>query len=69
MAYTSLGIDSHPLILYGLICAGFGLGFGLITGILIVLVNGHDRNHHFADRTYWVMEDGISEGLAVIEGS
>jgi hypothetical protein len=55
--------------LYGLICAGFGLGFGLITGILIVLVNGHGRNHHFADRTYWVMEDGISEGLAVIEGS
>ena len=62
LPYTPLGVDSAPLILYGLISAGMGLGFGLIIGVLIFLVNGHLRHHHFADRTYWLMEDGISDG-------
>ncbi len=63
LPYVPLGVDSAGLILYGLICAGIGAGFGLIIGFLIFLSNGHGRNHHFVDATYWVMEDGISEGV------
>jgi len=63
-----MGLNSSDLILIGLICAGFGLAFGLVIGILILLVNSHLRYHHFADRTYWMMEDSISNGIE-IEGS
>lgn len=66
MPYNPLGVDSAQLILYGLISAGIGLGFGLVIGLLIYLVNGHLRHHHFADRTYWLMEDGISDGTIPI---
>ncbi len=67
LPYTALGVNSANLILFGLISAGIGMGFGLIIGFLILLTQGHERKHHFADRTYWLMEDGISDGVIPVE--
>ena len=33
---------------------------------MILLTNSHRRHHHFADRTYWLMEDGISDGVVPV---
>jgi hypothetical protein len=66
LPYVPLGEDSHQLIFYVLISAGIGLAFGLVIGFIIFLVNGHLRRHHFVDRTYWLMEDGISDGVAPV---
>jgi hypothetical protein len=66
LPYTVLGVDSAQLILYGLVCAGIGAAFGLAIGFLIFLSNGHNRDDHFADRTYWLMEDSISDGVVIV---
>lgn len=67
LPYVPNGQNSAPLILYGLISAGIGAAFGIFIGFLILLVNGHHRHHHFADRTYWLMEDCLSDSPVVIE--
>lgn len=36
-----------------------GVGFGLIAGVLCMLVSGHTRDDHFTDNTYWQQDDGI----------
>ena len=36
-----------------------GVGFGLIAGVLCMLVAGHTRDDHFTDATYWEQDDGI----------
>lgn len=43
LPYTPLGVDSAPLILYGLVCAGIGAAFGFAIGFLIYLANTHKR--------------------------
>jgi hypothetical protein len=72
LPYIPLGENSHQLIFYVLISAGIGLGTGLAIGFFIFVVNGHLKKHHFVDRTYWLMEDGISDGVVPVveeEGS
>lgn len=45
--------------LISLISAAMGIGFGLIAGLLVMLVSGHTREDHFHDFTYWLRDDGI----------
>ena len=37
------------------------MGFGIIVGLLIVVVNSHFRKDQFTDRTNWWMHDCLSE--------
>jgi hypothetical protein len=39
--------------------AGFGIAFGIITGLFVLLTTNHERLDHFTDYTYWVPDDGI----------
>ena len=43
----------------GLISIAFGVAFGAIIGVLVLLVSGHERKDHFTDTTYWMSGDGI----------
>jgi hypothetical protein len=45
-----------------LISLGIGLAFGILAGIFVLLVNGHESSNHFKDITYWFYKDGISNG-------
>ena len=44
----------------GLLAVAFGIGFGIIAGIFILILASHTRDDHFTDTTYWVDDDGIS---------
>ena len=44
----------------GLLAVAFGIGFGLIAGLFILICASHTREDHFTDTTYWVDDDGIS---------
>jgi hypothetical protein len=46
-------------LLIGVISAGIGLGFGLLSGILVLISTKHERYDYFDDYTYWVPDDGI----------
>ena len=39
--------------------AGFGIAFGIVTGLFVLLTTNHERLDHFTDYTYWVPDDGI----------
>lgn len=56
----------HREFLFGLIAAGFGLGFGIIAGFLVLIANGQKREEHFDDTSYWITDDGISTGIVPI---
>lgn len=43
----------------GLISIAFGVAFGSIVGLLVLLVAGHERKDHFTDTAYWMSGDGI----------
>ncbi len=36
------------------------MGFGIIAGLLILLVSSQKGTEHFTDRTYWNSDDGIT---------
>jgi len=42
-----------------MISAALGIGFGLISGLLVLAVTKHLKDDHFDDYTYWVPDDGI----------
>lgn len=44
----------------GLLAVAFGVGFGIVAGIFIMIFASHTRDDHFTDTTYWVDDDGIS---------
>lgn len=46
-------------IAVALISAALGIGFGLISGLIILAVTKHLKEDHFDDYTYWVPDDGI----------
>jgi len=48
-----------------LLSAAFGLGFGILAGIFVLLTTNHERLDHFTDYTYWVPDDGIRYPLQV----
>jgi hypothetical protein len=54
-------------LLIAAISAGIGIGFGVISGILIYIISGHKSEDHFADKTYWVNEDGLSYARARVK--
>jgi hypothetical protein len=41
------------------ISTGLGIGFGLATGAIVMLMARHERADHFDDYTYWEKDDGI----------
>ena len=43
----------------GLISAGIGLAFGLVVGIIVLLVNNQISREYFEDFFYWFSTDGI----------
>ena len=43
----------------GLISIAFGVAFGAIVGIFVLLLAGHERKDHFTDTAYWMSGDGI----------
>lgn len=47
-------------LLIAIISAGMGIGFGLIAGIPISLVNAQTADGHFEDGEYWLNSDSIS---------
>jgi hypothetical protein len=51
--YVHIGEDSAIFILYGLICAGIGLGIGILSGLLVWIINNHTRENQFTDKTNW----------------
>ncbi len=60
-AYTpTAGERPVDLFLFSLISLGIGLAFGILAGIFVLLVNGHESSNHFKDITYWFYKDGIS---------
>ena len=52
--------ESHFEILMGLMSIAFGIGIGLILGLLFLCTGQHTRRDHFTDYTYWMDDDGIS---------
>lgn len=60
--FSVLSLNNNPgyQLLIGVISAGIGLGFGILAGLIIYLLSGHTSDDHFADRTYWINDDGIS---------
>lgn len=46
-------------LLIAVISAGFGIVFGIVIGILLLITGRHKRYEHFHDYTYWVPDDGI----------
>ena len=42
-----------------LLCAAFGLAFGLIIGLFFFCFAKHDKEQHFTDFTYWDEYDGL----------
>jgi len=44
----------------GLLAVAFGIGFGIVAGLFILILASHTRDDHFTDTTYWVDDDGIS---------
>ena len=42
-----------------LMCAAFGVGFGLVIGLFFFCFAKHDKEQHFTDFTYWDEYDGL----------
>ncbi len=42
-----------------LLAAGFGLAFGILIGVFVLICGKHETEDHFDDYTYWVPDDGI----------
>jgi hypothetical protein len=61
-SYLPNSINYNPgyQMAIALISAAIGIGFGLIAGLLILIVNRQQTNEHFTDVTYWVNDDGIT---------
>ncbi len=59
---NSIDFNSGKELGIAMISAMIGLGFGVLAGIFVYLVNGHKRENYFEDREYWINDDGISEG-------
>ncbi len=61
-AYDANSINYNPgyQMAIAMISAGIGLGFGIIAGLLILLVNRQSTKEHFTDVTYWANDDGLN---------
>lgn len=46
-------------LLMAVISGGIGLGFGIISGIIIYLISAHRSEDHFSDKVYWQADNGI----------
>jgi ammonia channel protein AmtB len=49
----------------GLISAGIGAAFGVVTGIIIIFVNGQKSKEYFEDYHFWFANDGVRYDNAV----
>jgi hypothetical protein len=60
--FNASSVDYSPgyELLIAVISAGIGLGFGVLAGIIIVFLNGHNREDLFNDREHWINDDGLS---------
>lgn len=39
--------------------AALGVGWGILTAVMVLVTTNHERNDHFTDYTYWAPDDGI----------
>lgn len=53
LVYTSLNYVNVNLFVYGIVSSAMGIAFGILGGIVILLVNGYKRDDYFTDRAVW----------------
>ena len=58
--FANVDFNAGEELLMAVISAGMGLAFGLISGLILLLVSRHKSRDFFVDRTYWIFDDGLA---------